>query len=64
MEISKEELLDFAKQIYEESCNGYMDLKDSCCLKVVEDFYLKKQKEKVIFTLNNSKNFYNKQLTS
>lgn len=36
--ISNDELIDFARKIYEEACGGYLDLKDSVCSKLVRDF--------------------------
>jgi hypothetical protein len=59
LEFTKEELLDLAKNVYENSCNGYLDLKDSCCFKIVSDFYDKKQKENEKISLNKNKDFYN-----
>lgn len=59
LEFSKEELLDLAKKIYEESCNGYLDLKDSYCFKIIDEIYEKKEKEKEKLSLNKNDNFYN-----
>ena len=39
--LSKEELMDFAKDIYEEGCSGYLDLKDSLCYGKVERLFEK-----------------------
>jgi len=36
--ITNEELIDFARRIYEEACCGYLDLKDSVCDRMVRDF--------------------------
>lgn len=36
--ITNEELVDFARRIYEEACCGYLDLKDSVCDRMVRDF--------------------------
>lgn len=36
--ISEEQLEAFAKDIYEEACCSYMDLKDSFCYKKIKDF--------------------------
>jgi hypothetical protein len=37
-EIDKDSLLELSKKLYEEGCLGYMDLKDSICEKLVEEF--------------------------
>jgi hypothetical protein len=36
--ISKDSLVELSKRIYEEACMGYMDLRDSACEKLVEEF--------------------------
>lgn len=36
--LTKDELENFAKKIYEEACFGYLDLKESVCEKMVSDF--------------------------
>lgn len=36
--IANEELVDFARKIYEEACCGYLDLKDSVCDRMVREF--------------------------
>lgn len=45
-EISKESLLELSKKIYEEACMGYMDLCDSACEKLVEEFLDDKKTKK------------------
>jgi len=37
-QVTNEELIDFARKIYEEACSGYLDLKDSACDQMVRDF--------------------------
>lgn len=37
--ISKQELIDFSKELYKKSCAGYLDLEDSICLSHVERFF-------------------------
>lgn len=36
--ISNDELIDFARKIYEEACGGYLDLKDVTCNRLVREF--------------------------
>lgn len=44
--LNKLELLLLCRNIYEEACCGYLDLKDSVCERVVADFLDKKEPEK------------------
>lgn len=36
--LTKQQLLEFAHAVYEESVNGYLDLKESSCEKLVTNF--------------------------
>lgn len=45
-EINKESLLGLSRKIYEEGCGGYMDLRDSACEKLVEEFLHDKKTKK------------------
>lgn len=36
--ISNDELIDFARKIYEEACGGYLDLKNTTCDRLVREF--------------------------
>ena len=41
--LSKQELIDFAKEIYSDSCAGYMDLKDATCQSKVDKLFDQKK---------------------
>jgi hypothetical protein len=41
--LSKQELIEFAKEIYSESCAGYMDLKDTTCQSKVDKLFDQKK---------------------
>lgn len=43
--LTQKQILDFALKIYEESTNGYLDLKESKCNKMVDDFLADKIKD-------------------
>lgn len=42
-ELTSKEIEDFAKQIYEVACAGYLDLKESTCAGMVNKFLLEKK---------------------
>lgn len=46
--IDHDELLAFAKKIYDEACCGYMDLKESICDSLINEFVCKLTKESEI----------------
>lgn len=46
-EISKDSLVELSKKIYEEACGGYMDLRDSACERIIEDFLADKDVKKL-----------------
>jgi hypothetical protein len=41
--LSKQELINFAKEIYSDSCAGYMDLKDATCQSKVDKLFDQKK---------------------
>jgi hypothetical protein len=41
--LSRQELIDFAKEIYSDSCAGYMDLKDTTCQSKVDKLFDQKK---------------------
>lgn len=41
--LTREELLEFAKIVYEQSIHGYIDLKDSACERMLSNFLLDKK---------------------
>jgi len=41
--LTKEELLEFAKIVYEQSIHGYLDLKDSACERMLTNFLADKK---------------------
>jgi len=45
-EIDRESLVELSKKIYEEACLGYMDLKESVCENLVEEFLKDKNLKK------------------
>jgi hypothetical protein len=45
-EIDRESLVELSKKIYEEACLGYMDLKESVCENLVEEFLKDKSVKK------------------
>lgn len=44
-ELDRESLVELSKRVYEEACLGYMDLKESTCEKLVEEFLEGKKKQ-------------------
>lgn len=41
--LTREELLQFAYKVYEQSAHGYMDLKESSCERLLSNFLLDKK---------------------
>lgn len=41
--ITKESLLELTKKIYQESCNGYLDLAEATCESMIEEFLKDKE---------------------
>lgn len=56
-ELDRESLVELSKKVYEEACLGYMDLKDSICEKLVEEFLSGKNKKEELPTNLNSMNW-------
>jgi hypothetical protein len=55
--LTKEELLEFAHVIYEQSVNGYLDLKESTCHKLLVNFLANKKTSIPDTNVNMSTNF-------
>jgi hypothetical protein len=55
--LTKEELLEFAHMIYEQSVNGYLDLKEGTCHKLLVNFLTNKKTSIPDTNVNMSTNF-------